>query len=335
MGFIFKNENIKEKRCQVFLQRLYKAITNLLVLEEAAAQLIDEAALKSQIALAATNPGETAPILPFGDELVLNWNSLKFDYESISKFLSLSFNLSKSNSTDGIVYDKIKGSVLMPAYATEGEESTATYPIFPVTRAKFYNGLTIFPNLEQYEFDYKSYEILNEVYRALALILNSTESFYSTFYTEELTTVYPDGTTDLPEQTQAQLSQVILVYDTRAMDAEINGRIDTKSLEIIDPDQREYVMNLYRTTRDKIKDFTMFDVAKRLEKYIEELLFAVNGSRTYDVSFNMKLNVLEITPLQGGTSSQYVINHLGEEVFFPFHNKAILDQFTQGLNSLW
>lgn len=333
MSFIFKNENIKEKRCQVFLTKLYKAVTSLLVLEENAAQLIDQTALKQQIATAATNPGESYPILPFGDELCLNWNSLKFDYNSISKFLEIAFNPVKTNPTNKIVYDQNAKSVLMPNYANPNEQSSGDIAILPVTRAKLTKGLVTFPNLEKYQYDYKSYEILNEVYRAISLILDSAEAFYSTFYTEERDTFF--GIEDLPAALKENIFQLILVYDTRLMDAEINGRVTLKANEIIDPVQREAVLNIYRETRDRIKFFTMFDVAPAIEKYIEDLLFTVNGSRTYDIKFNQNLRVLEVQPLQGGTSDQLVIKHSAEEVFFPFHNKAMLDQFTQGISSLW
>ena len=334
MAYIFKNENIKEKRCQVFLAKLYKAITHLLILEENAAALIDQVAVKNQIALASMNPGDSYPILPFGDELVLNWNSLQFDYESISQFLSVAFSPTKTNPVDKIVYDKIKKSVLKPAYAATGELPTTDVAILPKTRAKLTKGLTTFPNLEKYDFDYKSYEILNEVYRAISLILDSAEAFYSTFYTEERDVFF--GIDDLPQSLKENIFQLIMVYDTRVMDSEITGRIEAKSLEIIDPGQRETVMNIYRDTRDRIKFFTMFEVAPLIEKYIEELLFAVNGSRTYDIHFNMNLRVLEVQDLAGGIpNEQLIIKHSPEEVFFPFHNKAMLDQFTQGLNSLW
>jgi hypothetical protein len=333
MSFIFKNENIKEKRCQIFLTRLYKAVTSLLILEENAASLIDQLDVKNKISILATNPGETAPVLPFGDELVLNWNSLSFDYESITKFISLAFNPTKTNPIDKIVYDKNQLSVLKPNYASLSDVDTNRISILPKTKAKLYNGLVTFPNLEKYDFDYKSYEILNEVYRALVLILDSVELFYSNFYTEETQTFFETDT--LSDQFLNDLLQIVMIYDTRDMDTEIEGRISLKSEEILDSEKREEVMNLYRSTRDTIKYFAMFDAAPKLEKYIEELLFAVNGSRTYDIRFNMNLRVLEIGTLNGGTSSQQVIKHFSEEVFFPFHNKAILDQFTQGLNSLW
>lgn len=334
MSFIFKNENIKEKRCQVFLQRLYKAVTNLLVLEENAKALINQSELKSEIALAATNPGETAPILPFGDELVLNWNSLEIDYTSISKFIEIAFNSTLTNPTDKIIYDKTLKSVLKPAYASTGEESSSTVAILPKSKAKLYNGLASFPNLEKYDFDYQSYEILNEVYRALRLILDSTEAFYSTFYTEERDTFF--GIDDLPSTLKNNLFQLIMVYDTRDMDSEINGRVTLKAQEIINPTQREVVLNMYREARDTIKTFAMFNAAPKIEKYIESLLFAVNGSRTYDIYFNMDLQVLEVQNLEGGIANeQLIIKHSPEEVFFPFHNKAILDQFTQGISSLW
>jgi hypothetical protein len=333
MGFIFKNENIKEKRCQVFLTKLYKAVTSLLVLEENAAALIDQTAVKNQIAVASTNPGESYPVLPFGDELCLNWNSLKFDYTSISKFIEIAFSAAKSNPVDKIVYDKNKKSVLMPDYAPVGEENTETVVILPKTRARLTNGFTTFPNLEKYQYDYKSYEILNEVYRAIALILDSAEAFYSTFYTEERDVFF--GIDDLPQSLKENVFQLILVYDTRLMDDEIDGRVTLKANEIIDPIQREAVLNIYRETRDRIKFYTMFVVAPLIENYIEDLLFAVNGSRTYDIKFNQTLRVLEVQPLDGGTSEQLVIKHSAEEVFFPFHNKAMLDQFTQGLKSVW
>lgn len=333
MGFIFKNENIKEKRCQVFLQKLYKAVTNLLVLEENAAQLIDQSAVKQQIAALATNPGDSFPILPFGDELVLNWNSLKFDYTSITKFIELAFNPTQSNTTQEIVYDTVAKSVLQPAYAEEGEVNTNTISILPKTKAKLYQGSVIFPNLEKYQYNYKSYEILNEAYRAISLILDSVEAFYSTFYTEERDSFF--GIEELPDYLKQNVFQTIMVYDTRLMDAEIDGRITQKANEIIDVNNRNRVLNIYRDTRDRIKFFTMFEVAYKLEKYIEDLLFTVNGSRTYDIKFNQTLRVLEIQPLDGGTSNQLIVKSSAEEVFFPFHNKAMLDQFTQGLRSLW
>jgi len=334
MSFIFNNENIKEKRCQVFLQKLYKTITQLLVLEESAAQLIDQTSVKNQIATLATNPGDTFPILPFGDELVLNWNSLQFDYNSISKFIEIAFNPTTSYTDQSITYDKNKKSILMPDYAKAGEESTTDYSILTKTKAKFYKNLITFPNLEKYDFDYKSYEILNEVYRAVSLILDSVEAFYSTFYTEERDSFF--GYDEISSSLSDNALQLILVYDTRLMDAEIDGRITTKALEITDPTSREQVLNIYRNTRDQIKFFTMFNVASKLEKYIEDLLFTVNGSRTYDIFFNMNLRVLEVSQLNGGVANEnLIINHSTEEVFFPFHNKAILDQFTQGIKSLW
>jgi hypothetical protein len=333
MGFIYKKQNIKEKRCQYFLDTMRAAITNLMVLEEEADALLDETKIKNTIALASLNPGDPNPVLPFGDELVLNWDSLKINYSSLSKFMSLFYNSDKTNPVDKIVYDKIGNDILRPATAEIGEKSTATVAVLPQTGFKLVNGKAYFPNLEQYDYDYQSYEILNEVYRALSLILDSAEVFYSTFYTEERDVFF--GIEDIPASYSDNLFQLIMVYDTRDMDTEIEGRIQTKAQEIINPTQREAVMKIYRDTRDTIKFWTMFTAAPRIEKYIEKLLFAVNGSRTYDVRFNQKLRVLEVSQLAGGTEEQKIIKHSPEEVFFPFHNKAMLGQFTKGLVEIW
>lgn len=322
MAYIFRNLNIKEKRVKLVVDKIYNTVTKLLVLQERAEALVDKDTLTSTISSLSEG------ILPFGDELVLNWK-IDLDYESLSQFVDLSFDADYTSSLQEITYNKEYKSILKPDYASNGEKSSSTISILPVTKAKLYNGLVSFPNIEKYDFDYMSYELINEMYRATRLILDSTENFYSTFYyipMEEFDNVYDDS---------ARRGEYVIVYDTREMDEEIDGRINTQAQLIADPVTREQVMDIYRTTRDLIKFFCMEDVALKLENYIEELLFCVNGTKNYDIKFNQALRALVVQSLEGASSGEYIIKQHDEEVFFPFHNKALLDQFTEGFKSIW
>jgi hypothetical protein len=243
--------------------------------------------------------------------------------------MDLTFSSTETTAQQAIVYNKEDKSVLMPDYATIGEVSTSTVAILPYTRAKLHSGVASFPNIERYDFDHTSYEIINELYRAIVLILNSIESFYSTFIYIPITEV--EGVYD----DSARRGQYIIVYDTTEMDAEIEGRINDQAQLIGDPVTREQVMDIYRATRDDIKFFCMSDVAPKLESYITQLLFCVNGSKSYDIKFNQELRALVVQAIEGSSDGAYIIKQHEEEVFFPFHNKALLDQFSEGFKSLW
>jgi hypothetical protein len=224
------------------------------------------------------------------------------------------FNATKTQDQSDIVYDRVDSSVLMPRYDDDGK-----YVLV--------DGKVSFPNIEKLDYDYSNYEILHEMYKALVLILNSTEEFYSQFIFR------PKDEVD--EGVIVPKTFCVIDYDTRAMDEEIDNRIYNQAQLITDEENREAVITIYQNTRDSIKNFTLTDMSPKLERYISELLYCVNGVKNYDIKFNQDLRGLVVTFIEGTTSGEYYIKQNSEEVFFPFHNKAMLDQFTEGFRALF
>jgi len=324
MAFIYRDKNIKDRRVKTAIDTMYKAITNLLILEDQAQALIDETAETAWIATHATNPGESLPLLPLGTEKVLNWKTLNFDLTSESKFIQMVFN----NLTAG--YTRNRLDVLEPDYQTTGEVLPTGTSALTTSKLKIRDGKIILKNLEAYDFDFESYELLNEVARALVIFLDSVEAFYAQFYQQSVFDFI-----DLPYNTyddSAADDRVILVYDTREMDYEIFNVVDPLADQIIDPVNREAVKMKYRELRDRIKYFAMEDVVPRLESSINDLLMVVNGTKTYRINQHIELRELVLIQDSYGYTRR---TQKGEEVWFPFHNKAILDSFTQGLSSIW
>jgi len=324
VGYIYRNYNLKDRRVKLAIDAMYKAMTDLLLLEEQAQALIDEEAESLWIAEKSTNPGETVPLLPLGTEKVLNWNTLGFDLTSNSKFIEMVFNAVTAN------YDRNRLDILEPDYKDPGETLPEDTTSLPVTGLKIKDGKVILKNLEKYDYDYQDYGILNESYRAIVIFLNSVEAFYAQFYQQSVFDFV-----DMPFNTyddSAADDRVILVYDTREMDWEIENIIDPIADQIVDPTNREAVKTKYRELRDRIKYFCMDTVVFRLEEDIDTLLFSVNGKKKYDISKNIELRELQLIEDAYGYTRRI---QKAEEVFFPFHNKAILDSFTQGLSSVW
>lgn len=324
MAFIYKDTNIKDRRVKTAIDTMYKAMTDLLILEDQAQALIDEDAESQWIAARSTNPGETIPLLPLGTEKVLNWTTLGFDLTSISKFIEMVFNQVTAT------YDRNRLDVLEPDYKEEGEVLPEGTSALTESGLKIRDGRIILKNLEKYDYDFQSYELLNETYRALVIFLDSVEAFYAEFYQQSVFDFV-----DMPFNTyddSAADDRVILVYDTREMDWEIANVIDPIADQIIDEENREAVKLRYRTLRDRIKYWTMDTAVFRIENDINDLLLCVNGKKKYHISQNIELRELQLIQDDYGYTRRI---QQQEEVWFPFHNKAILDSFTQGLTSVW
>jgi len=323
VAFIYTDANIKDRRVKHAIDTMYKAMTDLLLLDYQAQILIDEQAEMKWIANHSTNEGESFPLLPLGTEKVLNWKTLGFDLTSDSKFIEMVFNAVTAE------YDRDRLDILEPDYYEAGEtlpEGTSQLR----NGLKIRNGTIILKNLEKYDYDFESYGILNEVYRALEIFLDSVEEFYADFYQQSVFDFvdHPYNTYD----DSAARDRVIVVYDTREMDWEIENVIDPIADQIDDEENREAVKFRYRLLRDRIKNFTMFTCVPRLEEDIDELLLCVNGTKKYNISQNIEVRALMLTQDEYGYTRRL---QKEEEVWFPFHNKAILDSFTQGLSSVW
>lgn len=320
MSFINNNKSIKEKRVQYFINKLYYAMTKLLVLDNRAYILINEDSESNYIANLSTNDGDSYPLLPLGTEEVLTWNSLNFNMISNSKFDKKEFNVSTQ------LYDRIRYNVLEADYAENGESLPSDVTALD-NGLKIKDGLIILKNLEQYDYDYKSYEILHEIYKALEIFLNSVESFFSNFYIQPLS----DYITDNPNDDSAS-SDSILVYDTTSIDEELEYEIFPIADNILNETNRTLVKSKYNELRDTIKFFCMDTVALEIENYIDMLLLCINGSKKYSVRKNVEMRVLEITVDENGYERRL---HKEEEVFYPFHNKFVLEEFMQGLSFIF
>lgn len=324
MSFIYLDRNLKERRVKQVIEYLYKAITDLLVLEDSAQSLIDEPKEKQWIANHSINESDSIPLLPLGNELVFQWTSLNFNLTSDSKFIQMIID-DVTNS-----YNRNRLSILEPDYKTTGETLPSGTSALTNTGLKIKDGTVIFKNLEKYDFDYESNGLLNEVYRALEIFLDSVEDFYAQFYQQSILDFVDEPYNDY-DDSQVK-DEIILIYDTRAIDDEITNVIDPIANQIEDETNREAVKFRYRQLRDAIKNFTMFTCVPRLEENIDKLLFAVNGIKKYHISPRINNRVLIVREDSYGYKRTY---QTAEEVFFPFHNKAILDSFTQGLSSIW
>jgi len=300
MPFINTNTDIRERRVQLFIDNLHQAFTKLMVLDQQASDLIDEDAEKDYIASLSTVDGETFPVLPLGNELVFQFNSLNFDFDSDSKFIV--------EDPDG----QELLDVLELDYAETGE-------VLPEGTSKLQNGLkikdgyVIFKNLELYDYDYKSYELLNEIYRGVEIFFASVESFYAKYYMDEI----------------EEYDRIVMVYDTSDIDDELNNIIFPIADTIPDATNRELVKQRYRELRDAIEFFAMDNVL-RIDEEIDRLLYCLNASKKYSVQQNIETKQLEIIVDENGKNRRL---HKEEEVFFPFHNKPTLNQFMVGLQA--
>lgn len=273
-----------------------------MLLDKEAAELIDEDAEKAYIASLSYVDGETFPVLPLGNELVFQFDSLNLDFNSNSKFIF-------EEPTGQNLQD-----VLGLQYATEEEDLPEGY-----TRLSnglvIYGGEVVFKNLDVYQYDYKSYEILSEMYQAVEVFFASVESFYSNFYADE-----PEGS-----------DNIILVYDTADIDAELENVIYPIADTITDVTNRELVKERYKLLRDQIKFWSMSRVV-RIDGEIDRLLYCINATKKYSVQQNIETKQLELIVDENGNNRRI---HKDEEIFFPFHNKPSLDQFTLGLQGLY
>jgi len=300
MPFIYKNADIRDRRVKLFIESLYKAFTKLMVLDNQASELIDEQTEMDYISDLATVPGETSAVLPLGTEMVFQYNSLNFDFDSTSKFII------EEHSGQTLL------NVLAVDFATIGE-------ILPDGTTQLSNGLKIkdgaiiFKSLEIYDYDYKSYELLNEIYLALEVFFASVESLYARFYVDVI----------------EEYDRLVLVYDTQDIDDELNNIIFPIADTIPDATSRELVKQQYRILRDAIKFFNMENVL-RLDLEIDRLLFCINASKKYSVQQNIETKDLELTVDVNGNSRRL---SKGEEIFFPFHNKPSLNQFIEGIQA--
>ena len=393
MPFIHRRDSIKSRRIQLALDALLKSLTQLTILEERAKALIDEEAEKNYISALSFNPGDTAPLLPLGDELVFKFDNLNFNYESRSKFIELepeyqcdteeqleSKRLVPFQTTDcpdkqekldeffeselevntaeeepeipvapgeggGLhvpyfEYDAAEticadpklrwkqnySSVLERSVVEEGEELAEGVTSFNGFKIK--DGVLLLKNFQRFDFDYLSNGMLNEIARALVIFLDSVEAFYSKFYIQEsgaFIDAQPSNTFD-----DSGADRTVIVYDTQAMDDEIFNTIFPIADMIVDPTNRELVKTRYLLLRDTIKFFNMDSAVNVIEKQIDELLFAVNGTKKYQIIQNIETRHLEL--IEGPLPETTRRLRQEEEVFFPFHNKSILESFTNGLS---
>jgi hypothetical protein len=299
MPFIYKNEDIRDRRVKLFVDNLHQAFTRLMLIDKEAADLIDAEQEQADIAALSVVDGETFPVLPFGDELVFQFNSIDLDFDSESKF----------------IFEKPEGQdlrdILELEYAEEGEE-------LPQGTTKLDNGLklrdgfVIFKNLEEYDYDYKSYEVLNEIYRALEIFFASVEAFYSKYFVDEI----------------SENNTIVLVFDTEDIDDELFNRVFPVADTITDPENREAVKERYRLIRDEIKFWAMGDIVLRIDAEIDRLLYCINASKKYSVQQNIETKQLELIYDDNGKQRRI---HKDEEVYFPFHNKPTLNEFLIGI----
>jgi len=298
MPFIYKQTDIRDKRVKNFVDTLHKSFTRLMLLNKQAEDLIDVVVEQAYIASLSQNDGDTSPVLPLGDELVFQFNSLGFNFLSDTKFIVEEH--SGQTLLDVLELDYAEESEVLPEGTTQLSNGL-----------KIRDGAIIFKNLELYDYDYQSYEVLNEMYNALEVFFTSIEAFYAKFYYD---------------QTEGTL-QTVLVYDTEDIDAELNDVIFPIADTITDVDNRALVKSKYEELRDTIKFFCM-DIALQLDEEITRLLFCINGSKKYTVIQNIETKQLEMIVDDNGYQRRI---HKEEEVFFPFHNKPTLSQFTEGL----
>ena len=311
MPLIYNKTNIREKRVKNFIDRLHRTFTNLILLEVRMSNVVDEDAAKTYIANLSTIDGETHPVLPLGSELVFNWNSMNLNYTSRSKFIK--------ETCSGRTCTPELLNVLELDKTTDNDD----YLVLS-NDVRLKDGEVIFKNLEMYDYNYQSYEILNEIYRALEIYFASVESFYANFYKDSLGSFRNDFDDYISTGTD---ERIILVYDTVDMDNELFNTIFPIADTIPNAENRELVKTKYRQLRDDIKFFAM-DIATEIDKEIDELLYCVNGSKKYSVRQNIETKDLEIIVDDNGYHRRL---HAEEEVFFPFHNKPILDRIMSGL----
>ncbi len=298
MPFIYNNTDIRDRRVKLFIDNLHTAFTKLMVLDQQAYDLIDDDQEKAYIASLSYVDGSTFPVLPLGNELIFQFDSLDLNFDSDSKFI-----VEKHSG-------QTKLDILELDYAEEGEvlpDDTSTLS----SGLKIKDGKIIFKNLEMYDYNYNSYELLNEMYRAVEIFFASVESFYSRYYVDEI-----------PEY-----NRIVLVYDTKAIDAELNDVIFPIADTIPNAMNRELVKQHYRLLRDRIKFWAM-SIPLRIDEEIDRLLYCINASKKYSVQQDIETKCLELIVDENGHSRRL---HKREEIFFPFHNKPSLNKFIQGL----
>jgi len=267
-----------------------------MLLDKQDVDLIDEAIEKAYIASLSYVDGDTLPVLPLGNELVFQFSGLGLDFNSDSKFI-----IEQPDGQELL-------DILELDYAVEGES-------LPSGTSQLANGLKIrdgeiiFKNLEMYDYDYKSYELLNEIYRAVEVFFSSVETYFAKYYYDRVN------------------EQSVIVYDTQDIDDELNNVIFPIADTIPDATRREEVKTHYRFLRDEIKFFNM-GIALSIDKEIDNLLYCINGSKKYSVIQNIETKELEMIYDNNGNARRL---HKDEEIFFPFHNKPTLNEFTQGL----
>lgn len=229
-----------------------------------------------------------------------------------------------------LVYDTKLNSILERERYVAGD-AIEDDEIILADNIKIKQGLIILKNLEKYDYDYNSYEILNEITRALVIFLDSVEAYYAKF-TLVQAGPFIDAEPTLADDDSGADRQ-ILVYDTEAMDTELEDVVFPLADTIVNVANRAAVKLRYRELRDDIKFFNMFDAVEIIEKEIENLLFCVNGSKKYNILLNTEVRALEF--VEDPETKDKRITQFQEEVFFPFHNKAILEEFSIGLSQMF
>lgn len=283
MPYLHYDKNIQDRRINLALKTLRDVLNDLREIEESTASLFDRDEVMNDIYELAIEDGE--PILPLGIldpdneemELVLKWDGIKFNWESDSKFIDP-------------VYDDVEGSivVLLLNILEKGYEDSNVD--------------------ERYEYDYASWEVLNEVYRATFLLYKSIRELFMYQY-EEMTLEEFLANNDYDDSGRPE--SILKVFDTTKIDLDLDENIYPIIERITDIDDREMVKDIYDGIRDQIKFYCTFDIIETLERSYERLLFVINGLKKFDIGPNITMQD-------------------DEEVFFPMHNKPVLDNITMG-----
>ena len=165
---------------------------------------------------------------------------------------------------------------------------------------------------EFFEYDSLSYEVLNEIYRATKLLYREFREFFGHFEEVE----YEEFAANNNYDDSGREGTIIYEFNTKDIDDDLDQLFEEmkssdSDIYIADDTTRNEIKHFYDTLRDKVKFFFTFDRIDDILQIIEDLLFSLNGLRKFDTRLNMALEE-------------------GEEVFFPMHNKSVVDFYTMG-----
>lgn len=273
MGYTFKDRDIKERRVRIALFTLRSFLERLYQIQEDSVNLFDKEEYMNEINIL------SGGVLPTGNELVFNHNGLYIPWDSESKIIDMRYE-------DG---------------------SIVTYLLNILEKNNIHSTMD-----ETVEYDYLSYEVLNEIYRATFVIYKEYLKVFG-YYTEtEMEEFLANNNYD----DSGRPFQLIFEYNTEDIDDELDDLFIRMELPgddfyIADEINRNEIINIYEDARNKIKFYFTFDIVDVIFELKNEILFVINGLKKYDVRLN--------------TETQD-----DEEIFFPMHNKHVLDGMTMG-----